>query len=75
MFKYITYIKGNTKLKNKKTKDQKVQELFEKLAGDKVYKVTQRALELEAEGKSPNRAKADALEEFKCIKKESLYED
>lgn len=55
-------------VKIKKTNDQKVQELFEKLAGDKVYKVTERALELEAEGKSPNRAKADALFEFKCVK-------
>lgn len=54
----------------KLTKDQKVQELFEKLAGDKVYKVTERALELEAEGKSPNRAKADALYEFKCVRNE-----
>lgn len=57
------------------TNDQKVQQLFEKFAGDKLYKVTLRALELEAEGKSPNRAKADALSEFRCIKSEDVELD
>lgn len=53
--------------KVKQSKSDKVQELFEKLAGDKLYKVTERAEELMEQGKSPERAKADALEEFKLV--------
>lgn len=54
-------------VKVKKSNTQKVQELFEKLAGDKLYKVTERVSELEEQGKSPERAMADALEEFKLV--------
>lgn len=51
----------------KKSNQQKVTELFERLAGDKLYKVSQRVLELQDQGKKPERAMADALFEFKCV--------
>lgn len=54
-------------MSKKPTKQEKVNDLFVKLCGDKVYKVTERAIELMNEGKSPDRAKADALEEFKLV--------
>lgn len=56
---------------DKKVNQQKVVELFERLAGDKLYKISERVVELQEQGKSHERAMADALYEFKCIKLES----
>lgn len=53
--------------KDTRTTQEKVQELFEKLAGDKLYKVATLVEELVEQGKSRNRAMADALEKFGCV--------
>lgn len=46
--------------------DQKVEILSQRLAGEKLEKVQKAATELEAQGKTKNRALADALEQHKC---------
>lgn len=51
----------------KKT-NPKVQELFERLAGEYIYKVSQRVVELQEQGKSLERAMADSLFDFKLVK-------
>jgi hypothetical protein len=46
-------------------KDTEIEKLFVKLAGDKLDKVQERVVELQAQGKTLNRARADALFDFK----------
>ena len=49
------------------TNAQKVKELFERVAGDKLDKVQARVVELQAQGKSLERAMADALFDFRLV--------
>lgn len=43
-----------------------INRMFADFAGEKLEKVKETAAKFEAEGKSPNRALADALEKHKC---------
>lgn len=53
--------------KSSKTPQEQINELFEKLAGDKLYKASILVEEYVEQGKSRNRAMADALEKLRCV--------
>ncbi len=57
-----------------KATQSKVFELYTRLAGDKIHKCDALAISLINEGYKPERAWAEALDVFKCVKNESIEE-
>lgn len=55
--------------------DPRIEALVLKMAGDKTDKVTELALQLVQEGKSPSRALADALGILKIVKFETKKDE